>query len=179
MSAASRTSWASRMIASCRSVRCRIPPHISAIDVPGYGTRHCPGRSSRPPSPHQVEAIRDFTACGAADTVRVRPVPVTADDPNARRDREPVGHGVGGTHREDIHHAAPLQVHEDRADNAAGPSARPSHRCPRRAASCPRPGGAFDDAHLTTRTRVSAVTAVLRLANRRSPARPPNPCPTR
>ena len=31
-------------------------------------------------------------------------------------DREPGGHGIGGAHREDIDDAAPLQVHEDRAE---------------------------------------------------------------
>ena len=67
---------------------------------------------------HEMKAIRDLARLrrAAADAVGVRPVPITADDPNAGMDREPVGHRIGGAHREHIDDAAPLQVHEDRAE---------------------------------------------------------------
>jgi hypothetical protein len=52
----------------------------------------------------------------AADAVGVRPVAITGADPNAGMDREPVGHHIGSAHREHIDDAAPLHIHEDRAE---------------------------------------------------------------
>ena len=51
-----------------------------------------------------------------ADRVRIRPVAIAADDHNPRMRGEPGRHGIRRAHREDIHHAASLQIHENGAE---------------------------------------------------------------
>jgi len=120
-----------------------------------------------------MKPIRDLPRlrCAAADAAGVRPVAISADDPNAGMNREPGGHGIAGAHREHIHDAPSLQVHEDRAEMLLallpGPVSMPTTR---RVLST-LGGGA---PRLTTRTMVSAPIGMPRRSNSRSPARPPN-----
>ncbi|MEP7307484.1 MAG: hypothetical protein ABJA98_18420 [Acidobacteriota bacterium] len=65
-----------------------------------------------------METIRHLPCLwrATAHTVRVRPVPIAADDPNRGMGGEPFGHGIGGADCQDIHDPTFLQIHENRAE---------------------------------------------------------------
>jgi hypothetical protein len=112
----------------------------------------------------------------AADAVGVRPVAITGADPNAGMDREPVGHHIGSAHREHIDDAAPLHIHEDRAEMLLAPLRGPvidAHDT-QALVDIGWRGATFDDAQT-----VSALTTMFRRAKQAFAGAPTNAGSTR